>query len=259
MRRVAATVAVLGVFLVGCGRAEQTSPTTTNAPAVPTDPPVVATPAPQTAPVAESAPGLDTVAETSLGATTVTSRPSMIVARPSQTASTTSSSPSTSSSSSSTSSSSTSTTLPPLPVPIAPPEETGRRDPEMVLGRIEIPAIELDSELQEGIRIPTLDDGPGHWPGSAMPGELGNVVVAGHRTSNGAEFRHLDDLVVGDEVIMTTPQGRFVYLVESIEIVGPDALWIVTQTHEHRATLFACHPPGSVAERIVAHLRLSGA
>lgn len=156
-------------------------------------------------------------------------------------------------------SSTTSTTTTTLPVPIPPPPEDGHRDPEMVLGRIEIPAIELDSELQEGIRIPTLDDGPGHWPGTAMPGELGNVVVAGHRTSAGAEFRRMDDLVAGDEVIMTTPHGRFVYHVERIEIVGPDALWIVDQTAEHRATLFACHPPGSVAERIVAHLRLADA
>jgi sortase A len=146
----------------------------------------------------------------------------------------------------------------PLPVPVAPPPESGIRDQDIVLGRIEIPVLELDSELREGIRIPTLDNGPGHWPGSAMPGQMGNAVVAGHRTSNEAEFRHLDELVPGDEVIMTTPRGRFVYVVESIEIVGPDALWIITQTDEHRATLFACHPPGSVAERIVAHLRLTG-
>ena len=151
------------------------------------------------------------------------------------------------------------TTDAPLPLPVAPPPEDGSRDPDLVLGRIEIPAIGLDSDLQEGIRISTLDGGPGHWPGTAMPGELGNSVIAGHRVSKGAEFRRLDELSAGDEVIMTTAQGRFVYLVEWIEIVKPDALWVVTQTRTRRATLFACHPPGSVSERIVAHLRLADA
>ncbi|MFV0308697.1 MAG: class E sortase [Desertimonas sp.] len=145
-----------------------------------------------------------------------------------------------------------------MPQPITPPPEDGTRDPLMVLGRIEIPAIELDRDLQEGIRLATLDDGPGHWPGTAMPGQLGNPVIAGHRVSSGAEFRRLDELVPGDEVIMSTAEGRFVYLVESTEIVTPDALWVVTQTFEHRATLFACHPPGSLRERIVVHLRLAG-
>jgi sortase A len=90
-----------------------------------------------------------------------------------------------------------------------------------------------------------------------MPGEIGNVVIAGHRVSHNQDFRHLDRLDAGDEVVLTTPSGRFVYLVESIEIVPPEATWIVTQTHEQRATLFACHPPGSTAQRIVAHLRLA--
>lgn len=88
-----------------------------------------------------------------------------------------------------------------------------------------------------------------------MPGEIGNVVVAGHRVSHAADFRHVDQLEAGDEVIFATAAGRFVYLVESIRIVGPDALWIVDQGYERTATLFACHPPGSTRERIVVHLR----
>ena len=109
----------------------------------------------------------------------------------------------------------------------------------------------------EGIRLSTLDNGPGHWPGTAMPGEVGNAVIAGHRVSHHADFRHLDDLVAGDDVIMTTSSGRFVYKVLSSEIVKPDALWVVDQTPEATATLFACHPPGSVRERIVVHLALA--
>jgi len=57
--------------------------------------------------------------------------------------------------------------------------------------------------------------------------------------------------------IMTTDAGRFVYTVVSSEIVKPDALWVVDQTPEATATLFACHPPGRVSERIVVHLALS--
>jgi len=147
---------------------------------------------------------------------------------------------------------------PPLPVPVDPPPEDGRADPELVLGSIAIPAIDIERPLSEGIRLPTLDRGPGHWPGTAMPGDRGNVVVAGHRVSHNADFRNLDDLDPGDEVIFNTNLGRFVYLVESTEIVGPDALWVVDQTPEHTATLFACHPPGSVRERIIVHLRLAG-
>ena len=111
--------------------------------------------------------------------------------------------------------------------------------------------------MWEGVRLSTLNHGPGHWPGTAMPGQLGNVVIAGHRVSHNHEFRHVDQLVAGDDVVMTTDAGRFDYKVVSTEIVKPDALWVVDQTPDATATLFACHPPGSVRERIVVHLRLA--
>ena len=107
----------------------------------------------------------------------------------------------------------------------------------------------------EGIRLSTLDHGPGHWPGTAMPGELGNVVVAGHRVSHNQDFRHLDQLAAGrrghhvDHVAAATCTTCC-----RTEIVTPDAMWIVDQTAARTATLFACHPPGSVRERIVVHL-----
>lgn len=149
----------------------------------------------------------------------------------------------------------TTTTLPPLPVPIAPPPP-GTVEPEFMLGTIEIPSIGIVRDLYSGITMPTLDKGPGYWPGTALPGELGNTVVAGHRTSKDRPFERLDDLVPGDEIIFTTATGRHVYAVTSTEIVTPDALWIVDQTYDHRATLFACHPPGSVDYRIVVYADL---
>ncbi|MGA0416290.1 MAG: sortase domain-bontaining protein, partial [Ilumatobacteraceae bacterium] len=57
------------------------------------------------------------------------------------------------------------------------------------LGTIEIPKIDVSMTMYEGIRLSTLDRGPGHWPGTAMPGQVGNVVVAGHRTSGHQVFR----------------------------------------------------------------------
>lgn len=158
----------------------------------------------------------------------------------------------------STTTTSTTTTLPrQLTEPVAPPEDPRGPEDNPPIGRIAIPAIDLDTGLEEGIRLTTLDRGPGHWPGSAMPGEIGNVVIAGHRTSHGAEFRHLDKLVPGDEMVLTTDAGTFTYHVTLTQIVGPDALWITTPTETATATLFACHPLGSTAQRIVVYLSLA--
>jgi sortase A len=164
-------------------------------------------------------------------------------------------------------------TLPTLPFPDTVPPDNNP-EPQVYHGRIQIPAIGLDAPFIEGIRISTLDYGPGHWPGTAMPGELGNVVVAGHRTSHNADFRNLDQLQPGDLVIFnlddnqgvgdghaTVPEpdaytGAWYYEVAFVEVVDDEAMWITMPDYRHTATLFACHPPGSVAQRIVAHLDL---
>jgi sortase A len=142
-------------------------------------------------------------------------------------------------------------------LPIAPPQDARGPEDNPPIGRIAIAKIGLDAVLHEGIRLTTLDRGPGHWPGSAMPGELGNVVVGGHRTSRGAEFRHLDQLLPGDEMVLTSDTGSHTYVVTGTEIVGPEALWITDPTDSATATLFACHPLGSTAERIVVFLALA--
>ncbi|MFT5977936.1 MAG: sortase A [Candidatus Azotimanducaceae bacterium] len=152
----------------------------------------------------------------------------------------------------------TTTVADPLPAqPIAPPLDPRGDEDQIQLGGISIPKLGLDAPLLEGIRLTTLDNGPGHWPGTAMPGENGNVVVAGHRTSHGAAFRNIDQLVAGDIVQFNTSAGVFEYTVTGTQIVTPDAIWIVDQTENATATLFACHPPGSVSYRIVVNLELS--
>jgi sortase A len=178
-------------------------------------------------------------------ATTTTAAPTTVAPAPTTTSTT----------------STTTTTTSSLPrqttQPIDAPLDARAPENNPPIGRIAIPEIGLDTQLEEGIRLTTLDRGPGHWPGSAMPGEIGNVVVAGHRTSHNAEFYDLDKLEPGDEVIFTTATGTHTYLVTGTQIVTPDSMWIVSPTDTPTATLFACHPLGSTAERIVVNLTLA--
>ena len=82
-------------------------------------------------------------------------------------------------------------------------------------------------------------------------------MFAGHRVTNSHPFRHLDQLVAGDEVIFTVAGVRSVYRVTGSMIVGPDDTWIADQTPDATGTLYACHPPGSLAYRIVVKLALA--
>lgn len=127
------------------------------------------------------------------------------------------------------------------------------------LAIIEIPRIELSRVVVEGTTRAELKKGPGHYVGTPFPGQPGNVGIAGHRTTYGAPFNRLDELAPGDEVILSTGQGRFTYRV----VPGPDAegqAWFAvspTQTEvladvgDNRVTLTACHPKYSARQRII--------
>lgn len=128
-----------------------------------------------------------------------------------------------------------------------------------VTGRIEIPKIGLSHTTYEGNTLREINYGPSHWPGSAMPGHPGNAVFAGHRTTYSRPFFDLDLLSPGDQVVLTTAQGRFVYEVVKSFIVSPSDMWIVHPTPEAMVTLFACHPKGSAKQRIVVRGRLVSA
>lgn len=143
------------------------------------------------------------------------------------------------------------TTAVPDTGPIDPPLDAYASEPVIEMGTISIPKIGVSMTMYEGIRLTTLDHGPGHWPGSALPGGAGNVVVGGHRSSKHQVFRHVDQLVAGDEIVFDDANGRHVYRVDRVEIVEPTAVWIVEPTETPTATLFACHPPGSTRQRIV--------
>jgi sortase A len=138
----------------------------------------------------------------------------------------------------------------PKTVPTPPPAE--RAAEQLVkVGEIQIPRIGLVHPIYEGVSLTVVDHGPGHWPGSALPGQVGNTVFAGHRVTHSHPFRNVDQLVPGDEVIFKTADGEFHYKVTKTEIVNAKDTWIVTPTPDATMTLFACHPPGSAKQRIV--------
>ncbi|MBV8302757.1 MAG: class E sortase [Acidimicrobiia bacterium] len=137
----------------------------------------------------------------------------------------------------------------PQPVPPA-PVSAGFGAPNAI-GRIEIPKIGLIQPMFEGVSLDVLAQGPGHWTGTPMPGDTGNVVVAGHRVTHTHPFLDIDQLLPGDQVIFTTTAGRFVYAVTQSFIVTPDAVWIANPTSGPTMTLFACHPKHQATHRIV--------
>ena len=152
------------------------------------------------------------------------------------------------------------TTAPPtatsVRTPVTPPRDPYAAEPIREIGVIEIPKIGLRHTLYHGISLRNIDMGPSHWPGSALPGETGNVVIAGHRVTHSRPFRNIHQLVVGDLVHFEVAGVRTTYAVTGSEVVPPTAMHIVDQTPTPTGTLFACHPPGSARQRYVVHLGL---
>lgn len=113
----------------------------------------------------------------------------------------------------------------------------------------------------EGVSLADLTRGPGHYPDSEDPGGEGNFAVAGHRTTYGAPFYHLNQLVEGDEVHVTGRDGRrHVYRVDRQEVVSPDDVWVIGSdplgTGNPTLTLTTCHPRFSAAQRLVVFAEL---
>ena len=129
-------------------------------------------------------------------------------------------------------------------------------EPIVRIGEMEIPKIGLSTPIYRGITMRNINLGPSLWPGTANPGEVGNAVFAGHRTTYTKPFNKIAQLTPGDQVIFTVNGVRSVYSVTGHEIVRPDALWIADQTSTPTATIFACHPPGSARYRFVVRLAI---
>jgi sortase A len=131
-----------------------------------------------------------------------------------------------------------------------------RTDDGQPLGRIRIPAIGVSKVVVAGTDTSSLRLGPGHYPGTPLPGTHGTVAIAGHRTTYGAPFRRLNQLGKGDRIEVRMPYATFEYRVEQRRIVAPTALWVTRRTSYDRLILSACHPLYSAAQRIVVFARL---
>lgn len=124
------------------------------------------------------------------------------------------------------------------------------------LGRITIPRIGANFLVVQGTDAGSLEKGPGHYPGTALPGMDRTVAIAGHRTTFLAPFRHIDALKPGDRIVLRMPYGRFVYVVQYHRIVSPTSWWVVRNVGYDRLVLSACNPLFSAAQRIVVFARL---
>lgn len=115
--------------------------------------------------------------------------------------------------------------------------------------------------IVEGVGADQLRKGPGHYPGSALPGQIGNFVVSGHRTTYAAPFNRLDELERGDEIVVDAREARYTYRVTSQDVVEPDEVDVLAPVpgkpdiRPIRAyiTLSTCHPEFSAAQRLIVY------
>jgi sortase A len=124
------------------------------------------------------------------------------------------------------------------------------------VGVIDIPKIDLNMVVVEGTGTAQLQQGPGHYPGTPLPGEQGNVAIAGHRTTYLHPFYNLNELVPGDSILLTTVQGEFLYQMTSSQVVSPSDVSVVDDTTSPQLTLTTCNPRYSATTRLVVHANL---
>lgn len=135
--------------------------------------------------------------------------------------------------------------------------------------RINIPAINVDQIVVEGVSVEDLRKGPGHYRTTPNPGQAGNAAIAGHRTTYGAPFHRVDELNPGDAIFVQTAQGVFEYRVIGFDdpsgeergyfIVSPSQTEVLDQKpNENILTLTACHPKYSARQRIIVQAELVG-
>lgn len=123
---------------------------------------------------------------------------------------------------------------------------------------IKIPKIGIDRVVVEGVEVEHLKKGPGHYPETALPGQRGNMVISGHRTTYGAPFYRLDELRVGDEIVLVDAVGSYNYRVTESKIVRPTDLGVIAPSSDARLTLTTCHPRFSARQRLIIVASLQG-
>jgi LPXTG-site transpeptidase (sortase) family protein len=122
-----------------------------------------------------------------------------------------------------------------------------------VVARLQIPSIGVDEYVVQGTAEGQLAMGPGHYAGTAMPGQAGNVAIAGHRTTYGAPFNDLNNLAPGDPLFLTSDSGmRLEYTVsEPPTVVAPSDVAVLNFFGDNRLTLTTCNPRFSSSQRLV--------
>lgn len=136
------------------------------------------------------------------------------------------------------------------------------------IARLTIGAIDSDFIVVQGVDLKWLQEGPGHFPQTPLPGQPGNAAIAGHRTTYKAPFNRIDELVPGDTITVQTLQGTFAYIVDAQldpktsepighRIISDNDVAILDQSLGNRLTLMACHPKFSAAQRIVVTATLA--
>ncbi|HET9769432.1 MAG TPA: class E sortase [Acidimicrobiia bacterium] len=130
--------------------------------------------------------------------------------------------------------------------------QAGQTSEGDALTRLQIPAIKVDTVVVEGTGSSALRAGAGHYPNTPLPGEEGNVAIAGHRTTYGKPFANLDHLAVGDRVVLETPIGRHEYrITQPPFVVANNDFTVISQTPGRTLTLTTCHPKGSTRQRLI--------
>jgi LPXTG-site transpeptidase (sortase) family protein len=122
---------------------------------------------------------------------------------------------------------------------------------------IKIPKIGVDAVVVEGVEVEDLKKGPGHYPETALPGQLGNMVISGHRTTYGAPFYRLNELAKGDTITVVTREAIYTYTVTRTAIVRPTETQVLDNVEgpdgkpEATITLTTCHPRYSARQRLI--------
>ena len=123
-----------------------------------------------------------------------------------------------------------------------------------LVGRIRIPSIGVSKYVVAGVRLKDLERGPGLFPGSPLPGQKGNVAIAGHRTTFGAPFSRINEIQDSDKIILESRDGTFTYRVNGEpKIVSATDVAVVKTTNPDLATvtLVSCYPKWTSTQRII--------
>ena len=142
------------------------------------------------------------------------------------------------------------------PPPQRSPEERPGAPENSLVGRIDIAAVGMSAMVLEGDDARALSSGVGHIRGTALPGNSGNVGLAGHRDTF---FRTLKNIRLGDDILVTTPRGCYRYRVVSSEIVSPDETRVLDASAIPSLTLVTCYPfhiIGSAPKRFIVRANM---